>query len=65
MTPEEHYKKAEQLIKSLDELRNSSTLEGMKYVVSVAQVHATLANAKFEEPTYPKYDSWGDEIYNV
>jgi vacuolar-type H+-ATPase subunit E/Vma4 len=39
MTPLEHYKKAEELLDSVENARDSSALT----ILSMAQVHATLA----------------------
>ncbi len=65
MTPQEHYDKAEALIAKANELKSNQPIywrDLFSDALSLAQVHATLANFKPDEPIGVSYDSW-DEPY--
>lgn len=49
MTPPEHYQEAEKLLAEISSTSSSrvTTLAGKTYVLALAQVHATLACAKW------------------
>lgn len=47
MTPGEHYLEAEKLLAEMTSNRQAVTLAGKSYLIALAQVHATLACAKW------------------
>lgn len=47
MTPPEHYAEAEKLLAEISSSKQAVTLGGKQYLIALAQVHATLACAKW------------------
>ena len=47
MTPPEHYAEAEKLLAEISSSKQAVTLGGKSYLIALAQVHATLACAKW------------------